>query len=443
MFDIVNRITGFLLSFSIPIFYKKIQGKNIHYLQTKKPVIIAMNHPNAFTDPIAINLLTRPKQGLKYLARGDAFKPGITSFFLEQFGIVPIFRIQDGGKDGLKKNDESYRRVNELLKQNSKIIIFAEGLCIQERRLRPLKKGVPRMVFGAYDFLKSKDLQVIPVAVNYSKPDQHGSTIFYNVGEPISVCDYEADYKSNPAKTYNKFLQDLEPKMKELMVQINNQKYDTLVEQLEELLIASQTNSKPRSVQILEGQFYISQKIANTINNAEINNPQVLEELNIQSKSYFENLKKLKIKDWLVNPAESIKKGILSYIIRTCILMFSLPILLVSIIGNAAPFYASKSLAQKLIKGNREFYSSLFIAFSIVFFLINYIAIYLIMSVILDSGWASIGCVLLSMTCGYLTHYIIKTYRVWKSQIHYFKLGTKIKDLQISRTNLLSLFNEI
>ncbi len=443
MFDIVNRITGFLLSFSIPIFYKKIQGKNIHYLQTKKPVIIAMNHPNAFTDPIAINMLTRPKQGLKYLARGDAFKPGITSFFLEQFGIVPIFRMQDGGKDGLKKNDESYKRVNELLKKNNKIIIFAEGLCIQERRLRPLKKGVSRMVFGAYDFLKSKDLQVIPVGVNYSQPDQHGSTIFYNVGKPILISDYEIDYSNNPAKTYNKLLQDLEPRMKELIVQINNKKYDELVEQLEELLLPHETNKRVKSEKVLEKQFNISQKIANKINKAEVDQPELLAELTKQSKDYFKAVDKLKLKDWLINPSKSIKKGVPSYLVRTCILMISLPILLISIIGNAAPFYASKGLAKKLIKGNREFYSSLFIAFSIVFFLIYYIAIYLTMSSILNSGLASLGCVVISMICGYLTHYIVKTFKIWKSQLYYFQLGSKIKDLEVSRTNLLSLFNEI
>ena len=142
----------YLVTFTFPVFYKKIQAKNAANIQVKGPVIIAMNHPNAFTDPIAITFVTYPLR-VRYLARGDAFKPGITSWFLEQLGIVPIFRIQDAGREGLKKNDEAYRRVNNLLKRNKKIIIFAEGLCIQERRLRPLKKGVSRMIFGGYKFL--------------------------------------------------------------------------------------------------------------------------------------------------------------------------------------------------------------------------------------------------------------------------------------------------
>ena len=128
------HILRYWISFVLPVFYKRIQGKNIKNIQTKGPVIIAMNHPNAFTDPILISQISYPVK-LRYLARGDAFKPGLTAWLLSRIGIVPIFRIQDGGKEGLKKNEEAYRLVNQLLKKNAKVIVFAEGLCIQERRL--------------------------------------------------------------------------------------------------------------------------------------------------------------------------------------------------------------------------------------------------------------------------------------------------------------------
>lgn len=180
----VWHLIKYWISFLLPTFYKRIQGKNIHLLKVSGPAIIAMNHPNAFTDPILFTYVAYPVRTY-YLARGDAFKPGLISWILEKIGIVPIFRIQDGGKEGLKKNDEAYRRVNHLLGKNSKIIVFAEGLCVQERRLRPLKKGVARMVFGAYTAIKDDRLMVYPVGVNYSQPDKFRSDLFYNVGEPI------------------------------------------------------------------------------------------------------------------------------------------------------------------------------------------------------------------------------------------------------------------
>ncbi len=121
------HLIRYLLSFAIPAYYKRVEGKNVKNLNTGGPAVIAMNHPNAFMDPICITYVSYPLR-LKYMARGDAFKPGLVSFLLDQIGIVPIFRLRDGGKEGLQKNDESYKRVNQLLKRNAKIIIFAEGL---------------------------------------------------------------------------------------------------------------------------------------------------------------------------------------------------------------------------------------------------------------------------------------------------------------------------
>ena len=114
------HLVGHWLSFLVPTFYKRIETHDLHHLYTGDPVIVAMNHPNAFTDPIAMSYRTFPFR-LYYMARGDAFKPGIISWLLEQIGIVPIFRIQDAGQEGLKRNDEAYRRVNRLLERNGKV----------------------------------------------------------------------------------------------------------------------------------------------------------------------------------------------------------------------------------------------------------------------------------------------------------------------------------
>ena len=74
----VWHLLKYWASFFIPAFYKRVQAKNIKNLQVKGPVIIAMNHPNAFTDPVAITYVSYP-QRLKYLARGDAFRPGLVA----------------------------------------------------------------------------------------------------------------------------------------------------------------------------------------------------------------------------------------------------------------------------------------------------------------------------------------------------------------------------
>ena len=49
------------------------------------------------------------------------------------------------------KNDATYEKTYELLGKNDWIVIFPEGDCVQEKHLRPIKKGTARMAFGAME----------------------------------------------------------------------------------------------------------------------------------------------------------------------------------------------------------------------------------------------------------------------------------------------------
>ncbi len=437
----IHIILGVWISFLATAFYKRIQAKNIKNLKVKGPVIIAMNHPNAFTDPTIINFLTHPIR-LKYLARGDAFKPGIGSWFLEQLGIVPIFRIQDGGKEGLKKNDESYMRVNQLLKKNSKIIVFAEGLCVQERRLRPLKKGVPRMVFGAYDFLKTENLTVVPVGLNYSNPSKFRSTVFYNIGEPILVKDFIEDYKKNPARAYNKFLQVLEPKMKELITHINNKEYDDVVFNIEELCKKDLLKQQKLNYKNLEHDFIISQQITEKVNKAEINYKEILDEFKTKSKIYFNQLKKHKLKDWLINPNQTKFINPFFLMLRVFALLIFSPLFLLGLFGNYLPFFLTQFFTKKIVKKGKEFYSSVIIACSLVLFLINYILWFFISYVYSPSIFWPLGICLILALCAWFSLYYHPFY---KKTTGIFRILTNIElknSLFHSRTELLSLINK-
>lgn len=365
------HLIRYLVSFSIPAFYKKVQGKNIHHLQVKGPVVIAMNHPNAFMDPVCITWVSFP-QRLKYMARGDAFKPGLANFFLTQLGIVPIFRLRDGGKEGLQKNDESYRVVNKLLKRNNKIIIFAEGLCIQERRLRPLKKGVSRMVFGAYDYLNNKDLIVVPVGVNYSAASKFRSKLFYNVGAPIKVSDFANSFKENPAKTHNQFLQLLEVKMKELVTHINNKENDELVVQLEEMVMAEWLK-KLNLGNKLEDEFKITSHLTDIINHIDELDKLKLENIRSKTTDYFKLLKKHNLRDWLINPVNNSQINRFKLNLRLFLVVLGLPIHALGYLAAYLPYKLTENLTKKLVRKNVEFFASITVGVGSFIFLFNFL----------------------------------------------------------------------
>jgi glycerol-3-phosphate O-acyltransferase/dihydroxyacetone phosphate acyltransferase len=366
------HITRYLVTFAIPSFYKKVEGKNVKQLRVKGPVIIAMNHPNAFMDPVCITWVSYPVR-VHYMARGDAFKPGVASFLLGQLGIVPIFRMRDGGREGLQKNDESYRVVNSLLKKNAKIIIFAEGLCVQERRLRPLKKGVARMIFGAYDYLKTKDLIVIPVGVNYSAPSKLQSKLLYNVGDPISVSDLEASYRESPARTQKQLLELLESKMRELVTHIKDPKNDVLVPQLEEMVMKDWLKRKNLK-NTLENEFEVTRHLTELINNLEELEPEKTANLRQKTQEYHALVRKNRLRDWLIDPLNASKIGPGSLIIRYILMALGLPFYLVGWTVAYSPYKLTEKATKRIVKGNREFYASMALGLGTFIFIFIFLA---------------------------------------------------------------------
>jgi glycerol-3-phosphate O-acyltransferase / dihydroxyacetone phosphate acyltransferase len=380
----------------IAAFYKHIQVRNLRHIKTNAPVIIAMNHPNAFTDPVLLTYLAYP-QRLNYLARGDAFRPGFLAWFLGSIGIVPIFRLRDGGKEGLAKNEDSYRRVNEMLAGNAKVMVFAEGLCIQERRLRPLKKGVARMVFGAYEALNNPELQVVPVGINYSKPDKFRSNAFVNIGEPIFVSDFMDEYRANPARAYNTFLQVLEPKMRELVTHINDPVNDEVVYMLE-MLCKRGRMKRDGTRGDMEADHDIQKELTAKVNTAAIARPGIVNEFRTGARAYFDRIRGEGLRDWLIDPAQSGSVNGFTLLLRSLVVLAGLPVYAVSLAAHFPAMALSDYFARR-ISSNKEFYSSFIIGVSMFTFLFVYLVVFfVILGIAPHVWWAVSGCILLLLS---------------------------------------------
>ena len=83
---------------------------------------------------------------------------------LSAFNIHPIYRASEF-KNDLNKNDESFAISRTILSNNGVIIIHPEGLCVNEKRVRPLRKGIGRIAFGAEEENNwNLNLKIVPVA---------------------------------------------------------------------------------------------------------------------------------------------------------------------------------------------------------------------------------------------------------------------------------------
>lgn len=286
-----------------------------------------------------------------FLARSDVFRKKLLAKFLTFIGIIPIYRLLEGAEN-LQKNDETFEKCSKMLEENKAIIIFSEGLCIQERRLRKLKKGSARIAFGSEeknDF--NLDLMIVPVGINYSaNPWKFRSGLYIEYGEPFAMSSYKELYLQDKARAMNIFTRDLEQRMKQLLVVIENKEHDTLVNDLEEMLLPEWCAKSGLDPKNAKETHKISQQIANMVNEASVAFPEKVKVLTERVGVYQKTLKSLGMRDWLLSPREIAAMtggGIIKDFFFFSLLF---PFWLFGVITNYLPYKIPYLIAQKIVK---------------------------------------------------------------------------------------------
>lgn len=338
------------------VFYR-YDYKGRENIPFNRPVVLAPNHVNAFIDPVALGLLTKRK--VRFFARGDVFKGRFAKIMLSSMGISPMYRIQEGYAE-IKKNDKTFEECRKRLTANEVILLFPEGICVQERRLRPLKKGLARIVFQteeSFDF--KKDVLVIPVGLNYTAAYKFRSKLFIDIGKPISVKEYEERYKEDKVKAINEFTKILERKMPEHMVVLNDTENDKLFVSIEEIYMYQWLKDKGQDVRNLGHSYQGSKELAEMINYYAIHNPSLTTSLRDKTAEYIRRVRKNGLRDHLLRSDSIEKITIWTFILEYFLIYLGMPIYAIGLLTNFPPYYLSKKLCEEKIK-NVEFIASIY-----------------------------------------------------------------------------------
>jgi hypothetical protein len=140
------------------------------------------------------------------LARGDAFKNPFAAKILTKLQMLPIYRLSEG-VENLGKNEVVFQQCVSLLEKKQSILIFSEGLCINDWRLRPLKKGTARIALLCKK-ANLNDVLIQPLNINYDTFDKFPKKISINYNQNFSFNDI--DYQKEP-----QFYQDFNSILKE------------------------------------------------------------------------------------------------------------------------------------------------------------------------------------------------------------------------------------
>jgi len=179
----------------------------------KGPLLIAANHPNSFLDAIILSTLF--KRPVYSLARGDAFTKPFYKKLLYSLNMFPVYRISEG-VENLENNYETFESCKDIFRKNGIVLIFSEGRCINEWKLRPLKKGTARLAQSSWQ--EGIPLKILPTGINYQSFTSFGKNIKLNFGNIITEKDIPND--EGFGKTINGFNDKLRAALKTLVIEI-------------------------------------------------------------------------------------------------------------------------------------------------------------------------------------------------------------------------------
>ncbi|HMJ69065.1 MAG TPA: 1-acyl-sn-glycerol-3-phosphate acyltransferase [Cyclobacteriaceae bacterium] len=220
----------FMMRMALSIYYRKRIFTGFDNVPATGPAIFACNHPNSFLDAMIIGAYI--KRETHFLARSDVFNSPLKLWILSQFKLIPIYRLQEGAEN-LNKNKETFERCHAIFRKGGTVLMFSEGLCIQEMRLRPLKKGTARI---ALEYAKDgAALTIIPTGLNYMKPTIFRQDILISMDTPFNAADYAAEFNENSSKGIASLNKRLETGLQNSVIDINDKQKEKEIVQLIEV----------------------------------------------------------------------------------------------------------------------------------------------------------------------------------------------------------------
>ncbi len=232
-----------VVNLAAKIFCRKIVINKPVLLKEKGPLLLACNHPNSFLDAVILALLF--EQPVWSLARGDAFINKTVNSLLNTLHMLPLYRAGETNEVHTE-NYKTFDACMEIFRENGIVLIFSEGICINEWRLRPLKKGTARLAIRCR--AENIPLKILPVGINYSSFTRFGKNVFIRFGRLFTMDAFDdtaAGRLNEPIKNEGRLLR----KSEGLKYQAFNSR---LQKELAPLVLEIDSRDKQKQKELLE-----------------------------------------------------------------------------------------------------------------------------------------------------------------------------------------------
>lgn len=335
-----------VMQITVRIFFRSITIRNKELIPSKGPLMVLVNHPSTFMDPIVIG--TMLNREVFFLAKGSLFNNAFSRWLLPKFNIIPVYRQKDD-PSLMDKNKETFAKCFEHLEKGGALLIFPEGTSITERKLRPVKTGAARIALGAEaqnDF--GLGINIVTIGLNYANPHKFNRDLFINIDPPISTNDYKQHYKTDEYAAVEELTEHIRQKLEKLIIAIEDDKTDELVKNVELIYKYKLSQERGISKKDKDAHFTLTKGIVDAVNYYQQSNPQRVELMQSRINEYLNNLSRLGLTDTDLARNQKSSSFVRSNLKALLIIILGFPLYLYGMINNILPFEIPGRIARKL-----------------------------------------------------------------------------------------------
>ena len=330
---------------AIRIFYRHYEVAGLENIPQDRGVIFCANHVNALVDPILVQAAS--KKTMRPLARSGLFRKLWLKPILNIMGAVPIYRATDEGSD-LTQNQDSFRRVYELLEQGEWIMIFPEGQSHSQSQIQKLKTGAARMALGTLARGKSKPI-LLPVGLTFTNKGKFRGDVLVYFGPPVDLTVPDEVEDQLHVRVVTRRLTE---GLRDVTINTDNWEDMELVSKVERFF--AMRSGKYRQRKLIQ-RFAALKRIIARHQLLRQQQPELIQQVTRDLRRFEKICRSVGIKDYHLNVAYRPFLVIWYSLKLLMILLLALPLFLWGVLNSFIPFVLTRKLSRKLAKASDQY----------------------------------------------------------------------------------------
>jgi len=173
---------------AVRLIYRSVEVRQLAGETATGPQLSVSNHFGGFADALiqAYALDRVPR----FIARDVIWRYPVAKQGLELVRAIPTHKPEDEGPAG---NDQMFSSTYEALGEGDLVMIFPEGITVDDPSIARVKTGAARIALGARAS-GVQGIQIIPSGIHYDDKASLRSKVWVNVGAPLDLDDNIREY---------------------------------------------------------------------------------------------------------------------------------------------------------------------------------------------------------------------------------------------------------